>query len=338
MIEASKKGILLLGEGAPKNAELPSINKYYNEYFNDSKVSTNDSWLKAIKRNKLFLPKLIEERKWQFEKINFQDGIATHIAAEKIRKDLELDAKAPVFLANRYGEPSISDTLKEIKESSIEKILIIPLFPNYLPMTYDTSILKTFEIAGRDFPEVELHIIPPFYEHKDYIKPLEMMVRDQNTINKIEHLHFVYRGVKEEHISGSKCSFEGLADIEEENKQVNYCYQVKTTTDLLMDRINDLNIDHSLSFLPAKLGKGSYLTPNTIDTLKDLISKGTKNITLISPSTIIDNIETLYDIDIELREKFMEIGGESFTFIPSINDHPEWIEHLAKWADEWLFS
>jgi|LGVD01.1.fsa_nt_gb ferrochelatase len=338
MIEGSKKGIFLIGEGAPKNADISSIKSFYNEYFTDSKVSVKDTWFKALKRNKLFLPQLVDKRKIDFEKISFQDGIATHIVSEQIRKDLEHEVSSPVFLANRYGEPSIQEVLNEVNEKGIGKLLIIPLFPNYLPMTFDTAILKVFEIAGNSFPEIELNLTGPYFEHKDYIKPLEIMIRDQNTMKEIEHLLFVYRGVKEEHIGDSPCKLEGFGNLTDEEKQVSYCYQVKSTTDMLMDRVADLNIDYSTSFIPSELGNGTYIEPNTANVLEGLVAIGKKNITIISPSTIVDNIETLNDIDLDLRGKFIAMGGESFTFIPSINNHPEWIEHLAKWADEWANS
>lgn len=338
MKENSKKGILLLGEGAPKNSDLVTVTKYYTEYFNDPKVSVNDTWFKAFKRNKLFLPELVHDRKTQLETIKFQDGVATHIISEKIRNNLELNVNAPIFLANRYGKPSITDVLKDVDKKGIEKLLIIPLFPNYLPVTYDTAVLKTFEIAENLFPNIDLHLVAPFYNHKDYIKPMEIMIRNQNIKKRINHLLFVYKGLKEEHLPFNNCDFKDSISITEKEKQTNYCYQIKTTTNMILEKVKSLKFDYSISLLPSKLGSGKYTDPITEDVLEGLIAIGKKNITVISPSTIVDNIETLYDINIELREKFMKMGGESFTLIPSINDHPEWIEHLEKWSNEWLLS
>jgi ferrochelatase len=235
--------------------------------------------------------------------------------AAAIQKYLDDHAtgKFHVELAMRYGNPSIQSGLEKLQQANAQKIIILPLYPQYsastTASTFDAvaDILKTW----RNIPE--LHLVKHYHDSPDYIDALtESITEHWQQTTRAEKLLFSFHGIPQAYFDAG---------------DPYYCECHKTAR-LVAEKLNLDEKEWMLTF-QSRFGPKEWLKPYTDITLEELAKSGIKNVDIICPGFSADCLETLEEIKIRYRETFLAAGGNKFSYIPALNERPAHISTLA---------
>ncbi len=305
-------GVLLVNLGTPEAATPAAVRKYLTEFLTDKRVIEKDSLLWKFVLNGIILP-IRSRRKardyekiWNKEKDESPFKTITRAQAEKLSSILEpLGKHVVVSWAMRYGEPSIASRLQALTTWGCDRILVMPLYPQYAAATTATVCDEVFRFLMQQRRQPAIRILPAYYDDPYYIEVLASSLKAE-----IKSLSFTpdvivasYHGLPKE------CSDKGDP----------YESQCVHTTQLLRQQ---MGLDESKLMLTyqSRFGRAKWLEPYTIKTMKSLAKKGVKNLVVITPGCSADCLETLEEIAVENAHVFKRYGGQNFAAIPCLND------------------
>jgi ferrochelatase len=305
-------GVLLVNLGTPEAATPAAVRTYLKEFLSDKRVIERDSlWWKFI-LNGVILPLRSRRKARDYEKIwnREQDEsplkTITRSQAEKLARILEpLGDHVHVSWAMRYGEPSIASRLQALTALGCDRILIMPLYPQYAAATTATVADEAFRFLMRQRRQPAIRIMPPYYDDPYYIEVLASSLKAE-----IKSLSFTPDAIV--------ASYHGLPKACSD-KGDPYESQCRRTTELLRGQ---MGLDETKLILTyqSRFGRAKWLAPHTIKTMKALAKKGVKNLVVITPGFSADCLETLEEIAVENAHVFKRYGGENFAAIPCLND------------------
>jgi len=213
--------------------------------------------------------------------------------------------------------------------------MLIPLYPHYAMSSYETVEVKVRESLHLIGHEVELKVVPPFYNSRDYIKLLANKIKTHQPEN-YDQVLFSYHGIPERHVkktdpSGEHClKVDNCCDKPHPCQAFCYRHQTKKMTELIKAELG-LADDMVATSYQSRLGNDPWLQPFTDKRLEALPQEGVKKLLIACPAFVSDCLETLEEIEMEGQEEFLEHGGEKFTMVPCLNDDDEWADLLANW-------
>jgi ferrochelatase len=287
---AGKIGVLLVNLGTPEAADGGAVRRYLKEFLTDPRVIEDQGALWQLVLNGIILP-IRPRRKardyakiWNHEKNESPLKTITRSQAEKLARALEpLGSQLVVDWAMRYGHPSIASKLGTLVVQGCERILVIPLYPQYCAATTATACDEVFRVLARLRHQPSVRIAPPYYNDTVYIEALGSSTGAE----------FSQLGFKPEVVLAS---FHGVpkAYVDNESKL-------------------------TMTF-QSRFGRGKWLEPATNLTLKKLAKSGVKNVAVVMPGFSADCLETLEEIAVEGARIFKKYGGENFAAIPCLND------------------
>jgi ferrochelatase len=305
-------GVLLVNLGTPEAATPAAVRTYLKEFLSDKRVIERDSlWWKFI-LNGVILP-LRSRRKardyekiWNREKDESPLKTITRSQAEKLGTILEpLGRHVLVSWAMRYGEPSIASRLQSLMAFGCDRVLIMPLYPQYAAATTATVCDEAFRFLMQQRRQPAIRVLPAYYDDPYYIEVLASSLKAQ-----IKSLSFTPDAIV--------ASYHGLPKACSD-KGDPYESQCRRTTELLREQ---MGLDETKLILTyqSRFGRAKWLGPYTIKTMKTLAKKGVKNLVVITPGFSADCLETLEEIAVENAHVFKRHGGENFAAIPCLND------------------
>lgn len=305
-------GVLLVNLGTPDAADAASVRRYLKEFLTDARVIEDQGPLWQLALNGIILP--IRPRKkardyakiWNQEKNESPLKTITRSQAERLARALEpLGKHVMVDWAMRYGSSSIASRLGDLVARGCERILVIPLYPQYCAATTATACDEVFRALMRMRFQPSVRVAPPYYNDTVYIEAL-----GSSTGAELSRLSF-----KPDVILAS---FHGVPKAYVDNGDPYYAHCVETTR-LLRER---LNLDESklIMTFQSRFGRGKWLEPATNRTVRRLAKEGVKNLAVITPGFSADCLETLEEVAIENARLFKKYGGENFAAIPCLND------------------
>jgi protoporphyrin/coproporphyrin ferrochelatase len=305
-------GVLLVNLGTPEAAEPRAVRAYLKEFLSDRRVIENDSLLWKLVLNGIILPLRSRRRArdyqkiWNREKNESPLKTITRSQTEKLAGTLEpLGKHVMVDWAMRYAGPSIASRLEALIKRGCDRILIMPLYPQYAAATTATvadEVCK-FLLAQRRQPAVR--ILPAYYDDPYYIEVLASSLQAE-----LKALPFApdvimasYHGMPKAYVA----------------KGDPYEAQCERTTALLRQQ---LGVDDKKLIMTyqSRFGRAKWLEPYTIKTVKALAKQGVKNLVVITPGFAADCLETLEEIAVENAQVFKRYGGKNFAAIPCLND------------------
>jgi protoporphyrin/coproporphyrin ferrochelatase len=305
-------GILLVNLGTPDAAEAKAVRRYLKEFLSDPRVIEKDTLLWKLVLNGIILP-LRPRRKardyqkiWNRERNESPLKTITRSQAEKLGGILEpLGKHVVVDWAMRYANPSIASRLEALIARGCDRILVMPLYPQYAAATTATVCDEVFRFLLRQRRQPAVRIMPAYYDDPYYIEVLAASLQAE-----LKALPFVPEAIV--------ASFHGMP-AEYVHKGDPYQSQCERTTELLRAR---LGADASKLMLTyqSRFGRAQWLQPYTIETVKALARKGVKNLVVVTPGFSADCLETLEEIAVENAHVFKRYGGENFAAIPCLND------------------
>ena len=224
------------------------------------------------------------------------DKLAAHYAA---------DGRILVDWAMRYGNPSIRSGLDAMQQAGCDRILIVPLYPQYAAATTATVCDKAFDALKTMRWQPSLRVAPAWFDEPVYIEALAKSLEEglAKLSFKSDLIVASFHGMPEEYLI----------------KGDPYHCQCAKTARLLRERLK-LGEDKLMMTFQSRFGNAEWLKPYTIDTVAALPGKGVKNLAVITPGFTADCLETLEEIAMENAHVFKEAGGENFAHIPCLND------------------
>ena len=326
------KGILLINLGSPKDLELESIKEYLKQFLSDDLVIDYPKLLQQILVNWIIIPSRYKNTREAYSEIWTKNGSPlindTRILGEKV----SLKSDTPVEVSMRYQFPSIKEGLVNLKKKGCSEIFVVPLYPHYAMSTVLTTENEVKRIENELELDLKLNFIGAFYNEQEYISSLSKVIRN-NRHEESDFLLFSYHGIPNRHLvktdpTKSHClQDKNCCDVESKAKPFCYKAQVIETSKLCAERLELKENEWGISF-QSRIGPG-WIQPFTDKELVRLAEEGIKNLDVVCPAFVTDNLETLEEMNIRGRETFLEAGGQSFNYIPCLNDEESWVDFLV---------
>ncbi|MGM0480211.1 MAG: ferrochelatase [Bacteroidota bacterium] len=329
-----RTGVLLIQLGTPDSPKVSDVRKYLTEFLNDPRV-IDLPWLgRKLLVNGIIVPfrapKSAKIYKELWELSGGESPLLTYTESKrKLLQERLSDQDVTVHMAMRYQNPSMDKVLDEMRKENYDKIIILPLFPQYASASGGSAIDKAMRIIRKWWVIPEISIISEFYDHEAYIDAVVERAKAFN-IEDYDQIMFSYHGLPDRHVD--KVYDTGLCEdqpceteINEENK---FCYKAEcyATTRLIADKLGLNEDDYTVAF-QSRLDK-KWLTPFSDKVIEEWGREGAKKVLVFSPAFVADCLETLIEIGVEYQEDFEKLGGEKVQLVPSTNDHPRFIDCL----------
>jgi len=309
---AHKIGVLLVNLGTPEAPDAASVRRYLKEFLTDPRVIENQGLVWKLVLNGIILPVRPRRKAHDYQKIWNQERnesplkTITRSQAEKLGSILEpIGPHLTVDWAMRYGHPSIAERLEALAAQGCDRILVLPLYPQYCAATTGTGGDEVFRALMRMRAQPAVRIAAPYFDDPIYIEALA-----SSTSAELSQLDFKPEVVL--------ASFHGVPQEYVAKGDPYYAHCLETMR-LLRQQ---LKLDESKLLLTfqSRFGRAKWLEPATDRTVKDLAKRGVKSIAVITPGFSADCLETLEEIAVENAHIFRKHGGENFVVIPCLND------------------
>ena len=329
----------MINLGSPDSTDVKDVKKYLDEFLMDERVIGKSYWFRWFLVKVIILNTRPKKSAKAYKKIWWKEGSPLIVLSRRLFEKVKKFVKIPVALAMRYGSISIKKGIKELYDSGVKEIVVLPLYPHYAMSSYETVVEKVKDEVKTNFPHLKIKTVKPFYKEKNYIDLLCNKIKA--TIDKIDydHILFSYHGIPISHLkisdpTNSHCyKVKNCCSVHSKAHEFCYKHQVIETTEAV---INKLKIDknkYSNAF-QSRLPNEAWLKPYTDDELVRLAKEGKKRLVIVTPAFVTDCLETLEEIAMEGKEEFLEAGGESYHYVPCLNDDDDWAALISKWANK----
>ncbi|MEM7752009.1 MAG: ferrochelatase [Pseudomonadota bacterium] len=328
-VPREKVGILLANLGTPDGYDYWSMRRYLNEFLSDRRVIDYSPWVWQPLLQLIILTKrpftsgaayksIWNEEAGESPLMTITKDQTTKIKAEMAKRygdDVVVD------FCMRYGNPSTKSKVRALVEQGCRKILFFPLYPQYAGATSATANDEFFRALIDEKWVPEVRTVPAYFARPSYIDALAQSVERAYAAmeTKPDILVCSYHGVPKRYL------LEGDP----------YHCQCQKTTRLLKERLGWEDTDIVTTF-QSRFGPEEWLKPYTVEEVARLTEDGKKNIAVCAPAFSADCIETLEEINEEIKESFEEAGGEDFTYIPCLNDDEAHISALSEAIEDSL--
>jgi ferrochelatase len=322
-----KTAIVLVNLGTPDAPTAPAVRRYLKEFLSDPRVVEIPRLVWWFILNLIILPFRSSKSAAKYASIWSADGSPLKVHTQKqsmlLRGALgERGHKVTVAMAMRYGSPSLTEVLDQLKAEHCERIAILPAYPQYSGTTTGSINDAVFAHYAQVRNIPELRMVRNYHDHPGYILALRDTVLAYWQANgRGDKLVMSFHGVPKRTLM--------LGDP--------YHCECHKTARLLAAELGLKEGQYLVTF-QSRFGKAEWLQPYTAPTLQQLARDGAKRIDLVCPGFTSDCLETLEEIAIEARHDFVQAGGREFHYIPCLNEAPVWIAGLADIAEQHLLG
>ena len=302
-----KIGVLLINLGTPDHATTASVKIYLKEFLSDTRVIEAPKILWWFLLRLVILPFRSHKSAKNYAKIwdTHHNKSPLFVMTKELSEKLHDHMHSPTLMidyAMRYGNPSIEKIMQNMLENHCHKILIVPLYPQYSATTYASVADKVFEVMGKLRFQPTLRFLPPYFDNEHYINAVSTLLQTGIAQHQYDKIVMLFHGLPQEYFDKGDPYF---------------CHCSKTAR-LIREKLSIPKEQFVMAF-QSRFGPKKWLQPYAEETIINLAKNGTKKIIVLSPGFQVDCIETLEEIDIGLRESFLDNGGEEFIYIPCLN-------------------
>ena len=329
----------MINLGSPDSTSIKDVRKYLDEFLMDERVIGKSYWFRWFLVKVIILNTRPRKSAKAYKKIWWKEGSPLIVLSKRLFDKVTKLVKFPVALAMRYGSISIFKGLKELDDKGVKNITVLPLYPHYAMSSFETVVEKVKDEVKTNFPHLKIKTVEPFYNDKKYIDLLCKKIK--STISKIEydHILFSYHGIPISHLkisdpTNSHCyKVKDCCNNHSDAHKFCYKHQVLETTELVIKKLKIDKNKYSNAF-QSRLPNEAWLKPYTDDELVRLAKEGKKKLVIVTPAFVTDCLETLEEIAMEGKEEFLEAGGESYHYVPCLNDDEDWAKLISKWSNK----
>lgn len=319
--------ILLIQLGTPDAPTAAALRPYLRQFLSDPRVIEAPRLLWWLILNLRILPSRPRESAAKYQRIwDAEHGSPLlHYTRRQVAALQERFPQVPVRFGMQVGNPSVGSVVRELIAGGVDRLLVLPMYPQYSATTTASATDVLFHALTRERRVPALRIVPPYYGHPAYIEAMATVMREQLAKLPEPPDHYLL-------------SFHGIP-IKYAQRGDPYATHVKRTTALLAARLGWPRAAWTQSF-QSLFGKDRWLKPYTEDTLRALAQRNKRRVFVALPGFTVDCLETLDEIGNEAREVFHHAGGETLHVCPCLNDHPAWIDAmrvlLSEEGNGWL--
>ena len=338
-----KTGVLLIQLGTPDSPRVSDVRSYLSEFLNDPRVIDLPYLIRKILVNGIIVPfrapKSAKIYKELWELGEGESPLLTQTLALQalLQKNFEGE-HVTIEMAMRYKNPSLDAVLEKMRLANYDRIVLLPLFPQYASASTGSAIEKAMDIIRKWWVIPEIKIISQFYDNPGYIHSIVDNAK-KFQLSDYDHILFSYHGLPERQVDkvyeGTDLCGDQPCELEV-NEKNKFCYKATSyaTTRLIAKELGLTEKDYTVCF-QSRLDK-KWLTPFSDKVVEEWAEKGAKKLLVFSPAFVADCLETLIEIGDEYQEIFEEKGGEKVQLVPSSNTHPAFVEGLTQLIREQL--
>ena len=328
----NKPALLLINLGTPDSPSYFDVFRYLRQFLMDSRVIDIPVLLRFILVTLIICPFRSFRTSKLYKKLwKISNGVSPLLknTSELTNKLNQQQEKYDVYYAMRYQKPSIQNALNLIKKTNPSELIVFPLFPHYASATSGSIFEKVTKTLSKDWVIPSFRFISQYYDHSSFINAWVDVAKNYN-LSDYDKVIFSYHGLpnsqvdkvyKDKKCDGKNCENE----INEEN---HYCYKatVYETSKIIANKLALSKDKYEVTF-QSRLSN-NWLKPFTDEVLKSLPEKGIKKALVFSPSFTSDCLETVIEIGYEYKELFIESGGQTLDYVPSLNFSDAWVQAI----------
>ena len=330
-------GVLVVNLGTPDEPTTSAVRCYLAEFLADRRVVEIPKLIWMLILHGIILRIRPAKSAAAYKKVWSEQGsplmAGTADLTSKIEASLNdrLSGQCNVQVAMRYGNPSINDGLEKLLAAGAERIMVVPIYPQYSGATSGSVADGVFSTLSKWRWVPELRMLGPYHDDPDYILAVAQSI----------YAHWQVNG----HLTNKKLdkghklfiSFHGMPKATLLAGDPYFCHCHKTAR-LIAAELN-LHEDQWEMAFQSRFGKAEWLQPYAAKRFVELPNEGVKNMTVVCPGFSIDCLETLEEIALEGRDEFLSAGGESFEYVPALNSSNQHVElmvnRIMKNASAW---
>lgn len=317
-----RAGVLLLNLGTPAAPTSQAVRCYLAEFLSDPRVIELPKPIRAALLHGWILRTRPPKTATAYRKVWTEAGspLAVHSRAleQKLRSSLSVRMEGPVSvaLAMRYGEPCIDAALNVLLQAGVERLLVLPLYPQYSGATTGSAFDAVCSAMQKLRWVPELRFVNHYHDRSRYITALaDTIARHWDAQGKTERLLFSFHGMPKATLSAGDP----------------YFCQCQATARLVAEALKLPRSDWSVAF-QSRFGRAEWLRPATDATLKTWAEAGIGSVSVVCPGFAVDCLETLEEVNIRYRDLWKGAGGKRFEYIPALNDSDGQVGALTELA------
>jgi ferrochelatase len=329
---AERIGILLVNSGTPEAPEPWAVRRFLARMLSDPRIVElpRALWLPIL--HGLILPFRPARVAHKYRRIWSPSGSPLLSLSERLRAGLmgtlaqRMLAPFSVELGMLYGYPTVPQALARLRESGAQRLLVLPLFPQYCGATTGAAYDQVTAELRRWRWLPELRLVAEYHDQPEYIDALRASVLEHWQVHgRTRHLLISFHGIPERNF----------------HRGDPYFCKCQKTARLLAEELLLRDGEWSVSF-QSRFGPAGWLKPYTSEVLAQLPGRGVRDVTVICPGFAVDCLETLEEIAIENRDNFLRAGGQRFEYVPALNERAEHARflagHIARHCQGWTSS
>lgn len=308
-----RTGVLVTNLGTPAAPTTRAVRTYLREFLGDPRVVEVNRVLWWCLLEGVILPFRAPRSAHAYASIWTAEGSPLLVHGREVESGLRaaLGPSFDVVLAMRYGEPSIARGLDELVGRGCERIVLLPLFPQYSASTSGSVYAETFAQIARRRAQPALSVVAPYFDAPAYVSALAAVARASFDAREVDHWILSFHGLPERYVRNGDP----------------YREQCEATARALAAELALPEGRWTLAF-QSRFGREPWLQPYTDVVALELASRAPR-VAVLAPGFAADCLETLEELGIRLAEDFAAAGGGSLRVAPCLNEAPEWIACLA---------
>jgi ferrochelatase len=317
----AQTGVLLVNLGTPEAPTPSAVRRYLKEFLSDPRVVEIPRFVWWPILNLIILNTRPKDSAHRYAQVWTPDGSPLKVHTERQAKLLrgfigERMKGVPLIVdyAMRYGAPSIPETVARMKAQGCERLLVVPLYPQYSASTTATVFDSVFAALARMRNPPALRTIKHFHDHPGYVQALAQSVRD----------YWQRSGRPDQLVM----SFHGVPRFALDKGDPYHCECHKTGR-LLAEALGLGREQYRVTF-QSRFGRAEWLKPYTAEVLAELGRQKTRRVDVICPGFVADCLETLEEIALEGKTLFLQAGGAEYHYIPCLNERDDWMQGLTE--------
>jgi protoporphyrin/coproporphyrin ferrochelatase len=317
---AERIGILLVNSGTPEAPTAAAVRRFLRRFLSDPRVVELPRilWLPLLYG--VILPLRPARIAPKYQRIWSETGSPLRELSEQLRKELsgalarQVLAPLSLELGMLYSPPSVRAALGRLRASGAQRILVVPLFPQYCGATTGAVYDQVSAELRRWRWLPELRMVAEYHDHPGYIEALrESVTGHWGRAGRTGHLLMSFHGIPERYFRQGDP----------------YFCKCQKTARLLADELMLRENEWSVAF-QSRFGPSGWLKPYTRAVLEGLPARGVRSVTVVCPGFAVDCLETLEEIAIENRDAYLRAGGERFDYVPALNARASHAQCLAE--------
>jgi protoporphyrin/coproporphyrin ferrochelatase len=329
-----RTAVLFVNLGSPDSPNEDDVRTYLAQFLHDPFVIDYPKFIRNLIVDGIVLKRRPSKTATLYKSIWMDEGAPLIVNTQRLVNAVSERIDHPTAMAMRYGNPSIESTMIDLKHRypDLTEITLVPLYPHAAMATTHTVTVEVERVRRTLMPDIQVHVVRPWYDNEVVLDILARKISRYMTLST-DAVVLSYHGVPVRHLKkmdpthGHCKGTETCCRTPSESHEHCYRHQCLIMTDGIAERL-DIDRDDVHMTFQSRFGPDKWLDPATDDRVKELAASGKSELVIASPAFVADCLETLEELNIGTRQVFRESGGETFAFVPCLNDDPEWVAAL----------